>query len=70
MSKASRLNPDIPQPARLLRFPEVKARTGLPRSTLYLLMRQGNFPKQKRLSERVVAWREDEVQRWIEQRGE
>lgn len=53
---------------RLLRRPEVEARTGLSRSTLYSWMKDGRFPKPVRLGERIVAWRESDVTEWLDSR--
>lgn len=53
---------------RLLRRPEVEARTGLSRSTIYQWMKDGRFPKPVRLGERIVAWRESDVTAWLESR--
>jgi len=50
---------------KLLRFPAVRDRTGLSRSTIWRLERQGDFPKHRRISANVVAWVEDEVLNWI-----
>ncbi len=52
-------------PNRLLRFGEVRHRTGLSRSTIWRLERVGVFPKRVKVSVNVVAWREDEVSEWI-----
>jgi prophage regulatory protein len=52
-------------PLRLLRFGEVRQRTGLSRSTIWRMERSGVFPKRVRISVNVVAWREDEVTAWI-----
>jgi prophage regulatory protein len=49
----------------LLRFPMVRERTGLSRSTIWRLERQGDFPKHRRISANVVAWVEAEVMSWI-----
>lgn len=51
---------------RLLRVPDVTARTGLARSTIYDHVSQGKFPKPVKLGPRVVAWRESDINRWIE----
>jgi prophage regulatory protein len=48
-----------------LRFPAVRARTGLSRSTIWRLERQGSFPRHRRISRNVVAWVEDEVAEWM-----
>lgn len=54
----------------ILRLPTVKARTGLSRSTIYLRVSQGTFPKPVCLGGRAVGWVESEVQQWLEQRIE
>lgn len=53
---------------RLLRFPAVRERTGLSRSTIWRLERRGEFPKHHRISPNVVAWVEEDVHLWIEAR--
>ncbi len=50
---------------RLLRFPEVRERTGLSRSTIWRLERGGAFPRHRRISANAVAWVEEEVMSWI-----
>lgn len=52
----------------LLRLPQVQARTGLGRSTIYLKISQGQFPAPVKLGARAVAWPESEVTRWIRSR--
>lgn len=58
-----------PAPDRLLRLPDVVRCTGLSRSSIYALQGDGKFPKSIKLSLRAVAWSEQQIQRWIEQRG-
>lgn len=55
---------------RFIRLPEVKNRTGLARSTIYLYIRNGTFPKNRHLGMRGVAWVESEVSEWIRSRIE
>ena len=50
---------------KLLRFPTVRERTGLARSTIWRLERCGDFPKHRRISANVVAWVEAEGTSWI-----
>ena len=50
---------------KLLRFPMVRERTGLSRSTIWRLERLGDFPRHRRISANVVAWVEEEVMGWI-----
>jgi prophage regulatory protein len=52
--------------ATLLRLTQVKARTGLSRSTIYLRIKAGEFPTQVSLGPRAVGWLEAEIERWIE----
>jgi prophage regulatory protein len=52
----------------ILRLPTVKARTGLARSTIYLRMAQGTFPRPIQLGERSVGWVEDAIEAWLEGR--
>ena len=53
---------------RFLRLPEVLARTGLSRSTIYVRLDQGRFPRPVSLGGRAVGWIEAEVDEWIRQR--
>ena len=52
----------------LLRRPEVERRTGKSRSGIYLDMRRGLFPLPVRIGMRAVAWRESDIQAWIDER--
>lgn len=57
----------------MLRISDVKARTGLSRSTIYSKLDPKSsaydptFPKQIKLGVRAVAWLEEEVDNWIQQ---
>ena len=51
----------------ILRLPEVMARTGLPRSTIYHKMSLDEFPQSINLGLRSVGWIAEEVEEWIEQ---
>lgn len=53
---------------RILRRPEVEARTGLSRSTIYEWMKRGDFPQPVKLGARLVAWRESDIAAWLEAR--
>ncbi len=54
----------------ILRLPTVKARTGLSRSTIYLRVAKGGFPKPVSLGGRAVGWIEAEVNDWLAKRIE
>ncbi len=50
----------------ILRLPTVKARTGLSRSTIYLRISEGTFPKPIKLGGvRAVGWIESEIDQWL-----
>lgn len=53
---------------KICRLPDVMARTGLSRSTIYDLIRKGKFPSQINLGPRAVGWVENEIVGWIEAR--
>jgi len=52
--------------SRLIRSKEVQAITGLPKSSLHNMARAGAFPAPLKLGARAVAWRESDVQAWVE----
>ncbi|WP_456417380.1 helix-turn-helix transcriptional regulator [Thiolapillus sp.] len=54
----------------ILRLPAVKSRTGLSRSTIYLRISEGSFPKPISLGGRAVGWIEAEVNDWLNQQIE
>jgi prophage regulatory protein len=49
----------------ILRLSTVKSRTGLSRSTIYLRMSQGTFPRQISLGGRAIGWIENEIEGWL-----
>ena len=49
----------------ILRLPNVKARTGLSRSTIYQRVSAGTFPKPVNLGVRAVGWLEAEIDGWL-----
>lgn len=58
----------MPSPApspTLIRRKAVEQRTGLSRTHIYALMKQGDFPQAVPLAGRAVAWIADEVDNWI-----
>lgn len=54
----------------ILRLPEVIARTGLSRSTIYLRMKQNAFPPQISLGGRAVGWLDEDINGWLQDRIE
>jgi len=51
-----------------LRLPEVKAVTGLSKTSLYALIREKSFPAPVRLGPRAVAWVRSEIRQWAVER--
>ncbi len=56
-------------PDTILRLPAVRARTGLSRSQIYLLIQRGQFPAQIPLGPNSAGWLESEVDAWIADRA-
>lgn len=50
---------------RMLKLPDVCARTCLARSTIYEMMSRGDFPRPFKTGLRAVAWREDDLEAWL-----
>ncbi|MDE2679645.1 MAG: AlpA family transcriptional regulator [Gemmatimonadota bacterium] len=63
-----RTEPKTIPPIRFVRLHEVMARTGLSRSTIYVMMAEGRFPKPVPLGERSVGWIESELEEWLRDR--
>ena len=63
---------------RFIRLNEVLSRTGYGRTSIYRKMEEGTFPKSLKLGgppkdpnifdSRAIAWIEDEVDQWVEDR--
>lgn len=50
---------------KIIRLQAVKAWIGLSRSTIYLKISQGTFPKPISLGARAVGWVESEIAEWL-----
>lgn len=53
---------------KLVRLPEIIARTSLSRSTIYEMMALGRFPRPVKLNLRSNGWIEDEINDWLDSR--
>jgi prophage regulatory protein len=49
----------------ILRRKQVQERVGLSRSTIYLRVAEGTFPKPFSLGGRAVGWLEAEIEGWV-----
>ncbi len=54
----------------ILRRKQVEKRTGLSRSTIYLRIQEGTFPRPIKLGARAVGWLENEIEAWLAARLE
>ncbi len=52
-------------PTRIVRLPDVQARTGLSPSTIYVRVTDGSFPMPVQLGAGAVGWIEEEADAWI-----
>jgi prophage regulatory protein len=51
-----------------LRRPQVEIATGLSRSSIYAMMRTGDFPRPVRIGKRAVAWPQSAIEAWLANR--
>ena len=52
---------------RIIRLSEVMFTVPLCRSSIYLKIKEGTFPKPVPLGGRAVGWLEEEIQAWIQE---
>jgi prophage regulatory protein len=55
---------------RMLRLNQVLDLTGLGKTKIYALQKEGDFPKSVKITSYAVAWVEEEVQNWLARRIE
>ena len=60
----------IQEKLSILRRKQVQERTGLSRSTIYLRIQEGTFPRPINLGVRAVGWMENEIEAWLTARIE
>jgi prophage regulatory protein len=53
---------------KMIRLPTVIEQTGLSRSSIYLRMKNNKFPQSISLGDRAIAWLEEDINQWIEDR--
>lgn len=54
----------------ILRLPAVQSAIGLSRSTIYLRIAEGTFPRPVSLGARAVGWLQSDIEEWLRQRIE
>ncbi len=55
--------------SKLIKLPDVIKRTTLSKSSVYAFISEGSFPKQINLGLRGVAWKNSDIEEWIEERN-
>ena len=53
---------------RIIRIGDVCHLTSLGRSTIYNLMKSGDFPSSIKLTEKSIGWRIEAIENWINSR--
>jgi prophage regulatory protein len=53
------------QPRRVVRFPAVRNRVGISRTTIWRLEAGGLFPKRVQIGPAAIGWFEDEIEAWL-----
>ena len=62
------LSPANPADRRILRLPQVMARVGLCRASIYKYMSEGLFPRPIAIGLRARGWLEEDIAAWIDAR--
>lgn len=52
----------------IIRLPDVMARTGLSRSSVFLKVKTGDMPPPIKLGVRATGWVAEEIDNWIQKR--
>lgn len=52
----------------IIRLNAVKTISGLSRSTIYRLEKDGKFPKRFKIGERAIGWSSKEIFEWVNKR--
>lgn len=55
--------------SQILRLPAVLKKTGLSRSTIYLLISRGDFPARIKLGQRSMGFLESDIEQWVQDRA-
>ena len=60
--------PQLQVERHIMRRDEVEQKTGFKRAHIYNLMKEGKFPRAKRIGLRAVGWDSLEIEHWIAER--
>lgn len=53
---------------KFIRLPEVKQKTGLPKSSIYRQISENTFPKQISIGAKTVVWLESDINKWMDEK--
>lgn len=53
---------------KVIRLKAAKDWTGLSRSTIYAMMKSGEFPKSILIGSRAIGWLESDIKDWVDAR--
>ena len=59
------MNQEVLKPQKILRPKQVCELLGIPKSTLYPWIRDGEFPKPFNMGKRAVGWTEETINNWV-----
>lgn len=68
MDQDQSVTPTTRMQDRFMRLNEVREHTSLSTTTIYVMAKRGEFPKPIALSRRCSAWKESDVQRWMNEK--
>ena len=59
-------NKEVIMAKRLIRLKEVETKIGFKKSKIWVMIRNGEFPKPIKIGDRAVAWLESDIDAWID----
>lgn len=51
--------------SKFLRINQIVEKTGIAKSTIWLWVSEGKFPKPIKLSPRITVWEEEKIEKWM-----
>lgn len=65
LTQSARMETELVRDRKVLSIREVVSRVGLSRSTIYEMIRRGEFPAPIELGPNRVGWLSDEIDAWL-----
>lgn len=54
---------------KLIRLSELTQIVGLCRTSIYVKLKQGDFPRLVRIGSKAVAWKSEDIKAWVDSRS-